>query len=177
MTQKLNDFLLDVKEDIAELYYLFKNILNIFKNWYKWYKIINQTKYYDYIYSIEVFKTHLQYTADYLESNKANTTNSKTHAKKIRTIIKLMDLVYDNYYEYEYFNQLKEKYGPIEYKFIPTGDKLFKFETTYPKQPKEKWDEITKEYSLAREKGEIKQNKAHRILWALVEHNIRKTWD
>ena len=52
----------------------------------------------DYYYSIELFQYQLKRTADFLESDKANTMDAKATASRIRTAVELMDRVYNHYY-------------------------------------------------------------------------------
>lgn len=60
----------------------------------------------DYEYAIELFKHQLKRTADFLESNNSYALSAKTNAQKIRTAIRLMDKVYDDYVEdYTYEKQ------------------------------------------------------------------------
>jgi hypothetical protein len=52
--------------------------------------------------------------------------------------------------------------------------------TSYLRFEYEKWDneeEIDKMYSKLIAESRSKQDKAHKLLWKLVEHNIRKMWD
>jgi hypothetical protein len=53
---------------------------------------------FDYAHAIELFKYQLERTADLLESDKAYTINSDIHAQKIRTAIRLIDIVYEEKY-------------------------------------------------------------------------------
>tara|TARA_B110000503_G_scaffold136816_1_gene219863 strand:- start:362 stop:682 length:321 start_codon:yes stop_codon:yes gene_type:complete len=93
---------------------------------------------FDYAHAIELFKYQLERTADLLESDKAYTINSNIHAQKIRTAIRLMDIVYEE----KYIDGLSSPYTDDEFK------------------------EALK-----------KQDRAHKILWKYIEHNIRHWWD
>ncbi len=53
---------------------------------------------FDYIYSIELFKKQLERQATFLESDRAMTLEAQNNAKKIRTALRLMDIVYDEKY-------------------------------------------------------------------------------
>lgn len=59
---------------------------------------------FDYTYSIELFKKQLERTASFLESDKAYTLSAKTNAQKIRTALRLMDIVYDEKYVDEFLD-------------------------------------------------------------------------
>jgi len=58
----------------------------------------------DYLYSLDLFQKQLERTATYLESDKAVTENAKIHAQKIRTALRLMDIVYDDTYITEFLD-------------------------------------------------------------------------
>jgi hypothetical protein len=58
----------------------------------------------DYLYSLNLFQKQLERTATYLESDKAVTQNAKIQAQKIRTALRLMDIVYDDTYITEFLD-------------------------------------------------------------------------
>jgi hypothetical protein len=58
----------------------------------------------DYLYSLDLFQKQLERTATYLESDMAVTQNAKIHAQKIRTALRLMDIVYDDTYITEFLD-------------------------------------------------------------------------
>ena len=58
----------------------------------------------DYLYSLDLFQKQLERTATYLESDKAVTQNAKIQAQKIRTALRLMDIVYDDTYITEFLD-------------------------------------------------------------------------
>jgi len=136
----------------------------------------------DYIYAINIFKHQLERLADSMESEKAWGLTSSDRASKIRTAIKLMDKVYDEEYAGEYQEQIELLYGKTRHEFIEIkeGDR----KGTFSVQPTNELavdDEHQKEinevsyqlFLLSRDK----QEKAHRILWAYIEHNIQCWWD
>jgi len=63
---------------------------------------------FDYIYSIELFKKQLERQATFLESDRALTMEAQKNAKKIRTALRLMDIVYDEKYVDDVFIHLEE---------------------------------------------------------------------
>jgi hypothetical protein len=89
-----------------------------------------------------------------------------------------MDKVYDDEYGMEYFYQLKEKYGDdvLDFAWEETDDdEMVSFKFKY-----ELWDnadEIRKHHRMLINKAMERQKKADGLLWALVEHNIRRFWD
>lgn len=59
---------------------------------------------FDYKYAIDLFQKQLERTATFLESDKAYTISAKTNAQKIRTALRLMDIVYDEKYVDEFLD-------------------------------------------------------------------------
>jgi hypothetical protein len=94
-----------------------------------------------------------------------------------------MDKVYEEDYGCEYQCKLKEKYGEdvLDWHFIDIEDK--------PGYSSLKWNyEVDEKYASLRDQIEAdkdrffkeskeKQNRAHKLLWALIEHNIQGWWD
>lgn len=149
------------------------------KNVFRWLPIIWKQYDFDYHYSLEVFKFQLQKQAEFLESDRAVTLCAKDKAKRIRTILKLMDKVYAEEYAMEYQDILVEMYGKnvLETELVPfQGDselKTLKFKY-------ESWDNA-EEISQIKDKlfqmSIEKQNRAHKILWSLIEKDIQTWWD
>ena len=63
---------------------------------------------FDYMYAIEAFKFQLNNIAKFLESENSLDSGSKEKAKRIRTVIALMDKVYDDYYAMEYIDEFNK---------------------------------------------------------------------
>lgn len=162
--------------------YWFKRKIFQIKNLVKWFPVIWNQYDFDYHYAIDVFKFQLKKTADYLESHKAYSIDSHDRAKRIRTIIKLMDKVYEEEYLIEYFQRLETLYGKdiFEHVFIDTGRgdgttyMKFKYEVT---KSDAEIKVIDQDFHRMLSESRDKQEKAHRILWKLIERNIRTFWD
>jgi hypothetical protein len=136
---------------------------------------------FDYIYSIELFKKQLERQAKFMESSdKAHLENAKLNAAKIRTALRLMDKVYnDEEYGAEYQDKLKELYGEgvLDWWFEDTGRGD---DTSFLNWEYEKWDnseEIKEVHKKLFLESKEKQKRAHKLLWAFIEHNIQKWWD
>ena len=134
---------------------------------------------FDYRYAIELFQYQLERTADFMESDRANTVDADKRAKRIRTAIALMEKVYEEDYACEYQDKLKELYGQnvLGFRFEPTE---YNNDTSYLKWEFEYWDnaeEIREVHDKLYSEAQLKQQKAERILWKFLEHNIRGWWD
>lgn len=163
------------------MYWIKRKIWQI-KNVIKWLPLIWNQFDFDYRYSLDVFKFQLQKTADFLNSDKTHTLCAKDNAKRLQTIIDLMTKVYEEEYGMEYMDELSELYGEesFNHKFIPCEDKEGYSELKYSyelTETPERIAEIDSMKDVLMRHSHEKQKRAHRLLWALIEHNIQKMWD
>ena len=133
----------------------------------------------DYSYAIELFRKQLERLADALESDRANTVSAPINAQKIRTVIRLMDRVYDKEYGMEYMTQIDKLYGTTHYDFVDKdGEELYEMkvwnENAVDEQHQKEIDEVRKQMMIH---SLDKQNRAHKLLWDFIEHNIQRWWD
>ena len=131
---------------------------------------------FDYNYSIELFKKQLERQAKFFESDKSYSARSKQDASRIRTAIRLMDKVYNDEYELEWVDKLKEEYGSdiLDFKFEDTGRGDG---TSYMKY---KYEDLNMRSKMKKElikESREKQKRAHKLLWDFIEHNIQYWWD
>ena len=139
---------------------------------------------FDYYSSIELFKYQLKRTAEYLESDKAQTLEAKTNAAKIWTAVELMEKVYDEDYAMEYLDEIERLYGKSKHEFVEldekdkNGNPLYTMkisnELAVDEEHQKEIDEVRHQMFL---KGMDKQKRAHKLLWSYIEHNILKWWD
>lgn len=168
---------------IDTIRYFFRRKFWQIKNLFRWIPIIWNQFDFDYRYSIDVFKFQLQKQADFLESDKAHTVEAKNNAKRIRMVLRLMDKVYDEEYGCEYQGKLKEKYGEdvLDWHFIDIEDKPGYSTMKWNYEVDEKYeslrDQIESDKDRLFKESQEKQHRAHKLLWALIEHNIQGWWD
>ena len=142
---------------------------------------------FDYYYSLELFKKQLGRQATFLESNKSYRIDSKHHASRIRTAIKLMDKVYDEEYgtDTEYMDTIEKLYGKTHYDFVEleevskrTGEKLYEIKIWNENAvDNEHQEEIDKVRNQMMYHSKDKQKRAHKLLWDFIEHNIQNWLD
>ena len=139
---------------------------------------------FDYRYSIDLFKHQLKRTADHLESDRAMSMSAGDDAKRIRTAIELLDKVYDEEYGMEYMDQLESKYGKSNIEFVEIdeldkkGDPYYKMVERYEKDyTAPELLEIEKERKYLMNLSSKKQEKAEKLVWRFISHNIRDWWD
>ena len=138
---------------------------------------------FDYIYAIELFKKQLERIADNLETNPVG-LSAPIKAQKIRTAIRLMDKVYDEDYAMEYVDDIELLYGKSKHEFVELDEKdkngnpyytmKIRNELAVDEEHQKEIDEVRHQMFL-RSKG--RQERAHKLLWSYIEHNILKWWD
>lgn len=158
-------------------YRKYKQIRNVIR----WIPVVWNNFDFDYSYALKAFKFQLGNIADHMESDKAVTMSATQSAQRIRTIIRLMDKVYDEEYVSEYLDEIERLYGKEEIKFVKTeieGEEYYEMTTVFEKEYTDEEIEAIEEHRLKLMiESKFKQEKAHRLLWKLMEHNIRGFWD
>ena len=161
---------------IKEILWPFKSFFQKIKRLIKFTPIIWNSYDWDYAYSVDLFKFQLLRMADYMEKN-GHLENSDYNAQRIRTVCRLMDKVYNEEYIDQAYGELESLYGKgiFRFKTIPTENGMYTLSMVYESYPNA--SEIEETRRLLYQKAQEKQDKAHRLLWKLIEHNIREWWD
>ena len=161
-------------------YYIGRKYRQI-KTLIEWVPIIWNTFDFDYNYSINVFKFQLERQAKYLESGNANTMSAKDKASEIRTALALMNKVYDEDYALEYQQILAKEYGDnvLDLNFGDENDEdeTKRYLITYEYKKWGNSKDIDRVHSRLFKKSQLKQKRAHKLLWDFIEHNIQSWWD
>ena len=153
------------------------------KNVIGWIPVVWNQFDFSYDYSIKVFKHQLLKQAKYMESGKAYGVNSHTDAQKIRMICRLMDKVYNEEYACEYQQKLKDTYGEDVndwiFEEIPDrpGFRTIKSRYEVDEKYESLRDEIKENSIKWLKESQAKQERAHKLLYTLLEFYIRGWWD
>jgi len=139
---------------------------------------------FDYRYAVELFQYQMERTADFMESEKAMTMDANIRASRIRTAVELLEKVYNDEYSSEWQDKLKNLYGEnvIDWEFIELdvksnydGQPLYEIKWEY-----EKWDNSEEVENVKQQlfkESKEKQQKAEKLVWEFISHNIRYWWD
>lgn len=132
----------------------------------------------DYRYAVDLFSYQLDRTANEIEE-RGWAVNAKMHASKIRTATRLMKKVYDEEYLFEYLDEFEAKYGPSKIDFVEVeGTDFYEMVERFDKEYSEQELELIKQERWAmRQDAKAKQEKAHKLLWKYIDHNIQHWWD
>jgi len=153
------------------------------KNVIGWIPVVWKQFDFDYRYSLDVFKHQLLKQAKFMESDKAYGVNSHIQAQKIRMVVRLMDKVYDEEYALEYQQKLKDTYGDdvmdlVLHDLIDSNEChpiVWKFEEDNKYESQR--EEIRENHDKWFKESQDKQERAHKLLWKLIEFYIRGWWD
>jgi len=135
---------------------------------------------FDYHYAIQLFKYQLQRTADMFDSRDAVALDSKINAQKIRTAIRLMDKVYEDEYVNEYMDIIDQVYGKTEWHFTPVEGREGSVRVTMTNPmavDDQHQEEINRTRYFMAQVSRDKHDRAHKLLWDFIEHNVQRWWD
>lgn len=124
---------------------------------------------FDYQSSIDVFIFQLENIAAFLESSKSYSASADVNASQIRRTVSLMKQVYDEKFSMEYYEYLEEKYGKKQQILSRFGNEFGK--------TAEEIKNINEEEMTLFLASKKKQEKAHKLVWKLIENNIQRWWD
>jgi hypothetical protein len=131
----------------------------------------------DYRYAVDLFKFQLLRLADHIEEHNRYVHN-ENDVDRIRLVCRLMTKVYDEEYATEYQDILEKMYGEdvlnCKFEKIEGTDSSRMF---WKYEGWENAEDVKKTKYALFEMSREKQERAHRLLWQLIEKDIRKWWD
>jgi len=176
--------------------YLYKTILQGLKNLWYWLPIIWKDRNWDHSFIYDVMKHKMTSQADYISRNDRH-TRAQQDARRMRLCVKLMQLCQDETYSLEYSDYHKDKHWfepcedkegystweseniwenydayfkkyPLIYKRVMNGEGPF---------PLTGKNEVDIKQRIAMNIGHVNQERAHKLLFNIMEENIRGWWD
>jgi hypothetical protein len=159
----------------------FKRIYNL----YRWLPIIWKDQDWDDFYIFEILKFKLKNQAEYI-GGKDRYIGAKRDAEIMMLCTRLIDKIQDEWYGREYLD-----YQKSEMKFIPSESHPGSYEMEF-EELSEHYDDYFKKYPLiyrmvpdlnaskdriAFQMARINEERAHKLLFTILEQNIRKWWD
>jgi hypothetical protein len=163
--------------------YKIKQFFKRIHNLYRWFPIIWKDQDWDDHYIFEILKFKIKNQSEYI-GGKDRYVDAKRDAEIMRLCVRLMDKVQDEYYggEYQDYHKSEMKFidsethpGSYEIEFIETSEHFDDYFKKYPRIYKQVTGESKNEiaFKIAR----INEERAHKLLFKLLEQNIRKWWD
>jgi len=155
------------------------------KNLYRWFPIIWKDQDWDDHYIFEILKFKLKNQAKYIGYHDRH-MSAKRDAEIMMLCVRLIEKVQDEWYAREYFDYQESEFKFVDSKQFPGS---YEMEIT---EISERYDEYFKKYPLiyrmvpdlnapkdriAFEIARINEERAHKLLFKILEQNIRKWWD
>jgi len=159
----------------------FKRIYNL----YRWFPIIWKDQDWDDHYIFEILKFKLKNQAEYIGYHDRH-MSAKRDAEIMMLCVRLIEKVQDEWYGREYFN-----YHKSDMRFIPSESHPGSYEMEV-EILEENFDDYFKKYPLiyrmvpdlnadkeniAFHIAKINEERAHKLLFKILEQNIRRWWD
>jgi hypothetical protein len=159
----------------------FKRIYNL----YRWLPVIWKDQDWDDFYIFEVLKFKLKNQAEYIGYHDRH-VSARRDAEIMMLCVRLIEKVQSEYYTGEYMNYHESDYNWIDSESHPGMHELEIVEKS------ERFDEYFKKYPLiyrcvpdlkapkseiAFQIARINEERAHKLLFKILEQNIRRWWD
>ena len=164
-----------------EIKQFFRRIYNLIR----WAPIIWKDQDWDHSYIYEILKFKIKNQAEYI-GNKNRYINAKRDAEIMMLCTRLIDKVQNDYYGHEYFD-----YHKSDLEFIDSEDHPGMYEIEFI-EISEHYDDYFKKYPriykqfIGTDKGKneiafmiarINEERAHKLLFKILEQNIQRWWD
>ena len=165
--------------------YKLKQFFKRIQNLIRWFPIIWKDQDWDDFYIFEILKFKLKNQAEYIGYHDIH-MSAKRDAEIMMLCVRLIEKIQDEYYGKEYLS-----YCESEMKFIPSETYLGHYEMEFV-ELSEHYDDYFKKYPLiyrmvpdlnapkdriAFEIAKINEERAHKLLFRILEQNIRRWWD
>lgn len=157
----------------------FKRIYNL----YRWFPIIWKDQDWDHSFIYEILKFKLKNQAEYI-GGKDRYVGAKRDAEIMMTCVRLIDKVQNEWYgcEYQDYHESKLKFidsishpGSYEMEIEYISEHLHDYFKKYPRIYKQVAGKD--KYEIAFRIAHINEERAHKLLFKILEQNIRRWWD
>lgn len=130
----------------------------------------------DHSYATGIFAYQLQRMVDYFEKNQTH-VGWENDVSRMKTAIELIKRVDEDYYSLQYYDLLEQKYGKSYLEFTPCSQGGYELDLVFEKEyTPEQLAAIKQEKKNLMNLSRLKQEKARRVLWKFIEHNIENWW-
>ena len=165
--------------------YKIKQFFRRIYNLYRWFSIIWKDQDWDHSFIFDILKFKLKNQAEYIGYHDRH-MSAKRDAEIMMLCVRLIEKVQDEWYGREYFN-----YHKSDMRFIPSESHPGSYEMEV-EILEENFDDYFKKYPLiyrmvpdlnapkdeiAFHIAKINEKRAHKLLFTILEQNIRKWWD
>jgi hypothetical protein len=163
--------------------YKIKRFFRRIYNLYRWFPIIWKDQDWDDFYIFEILKFKLKNQAEYIGKRDFH-TRAERDAEIMMLCVRLIEKVQDEYYGTEYFDYHDSKLlfidseshpGMYEMEVENISENFNEYFKKYPRIYKQV--ETKDKYKTAFNIARINEERAHKLLFKILEQNIRRWWD
>lgn len=166
------------------------------KNLWYWFPVIWKDRNWDQHFIYEILKHKLKAQADYIGRRDWH-TQAQQDARNMRICVKLIEKIQDDFYQLEYADYAKDKHWfepcedkkgysewksenvwekyndyfkkyPLVYKRVINGEGIFEFDNVVDTKNKQR---------IAMNIAHLNQERAHKLLFNIIQQNIERWWD
>ena len=166
-----------------EAKYAHKDLYQGIKNLVRWFPIIWRDRDWDDHYIFEVLKFKLKNQSKYIGYHNRH-VSAKRDAEVMMLCVRLIEKVQDEWYGREYFNYHESELKFIDSKTYPGSYEMEiehisdNYEDYFKKYPRIHKQSIGKDnHEIAYRIAKINEERAHKLLFKILEQNIRRWWD
>jgi hypothetical protein len=163
--------------------YKIKQFFRRIYNLYRWFPIIWKDQDWDYSFIFDILKFKLKNQAEYIGYHDRH-MSAKRDAEIMMTCVRLIEKVQDEWYGREYFDYHKSELkfidseshpGSYEMEIEYISDNYKDYFNKYPRIYKQvKTDD---KHRTAYDIAKLNEERAHKLLFKILEQNIRRWWD
>jgi len=164
--------------------YRIKQFFRRLRNLYRWLPIVWKDQDWDHYFIYEVLKFKLKNQAEYIGKRGVH-LSAKRDAQIMMTCVRLIEKIQDEYYASEYFEYYKSH---LEFKKLENSE-LFEITETVTSEALEGYfkkypliyrlvpDLAAPKSRIAFQMAKINQERAHKLLFKIIQENIQSWWD
>jgi hypothetical protein len=164
--------------------YRIKQFFRRLRNLYRWLPIVWKDQDWDHYFIYEVLKFKLKNQAEYIGKRGLH-LSAKRDAQIMMTCVRLIEKIQDEYYASEYFEYYKSH---LEFKKLENSE-LFEISETVTSEALEGYfkkypliyrlvpDLAAPKSRIAFQMAKINQERAHKLLFKIIQENIQSWWD
>ena len=163
--------------------YKIKRFFRRIYNLYRWFPIIWKDQDWDHSYIFEILKFKLKNQAEYIGYHDRH-MSAKRDAEIMMLCVRLIDKVQDEWYGREYFDYHKSELTFIDSISHPGSYEMDikhisnNYEDYFKKYPRIYKQSIGKDdHETAYRIAKTNEERAHKLLFKILEENIRRWWD
>jgi hypothetical protein len=173
--EKNNKFKAFIDKIITNIRWFFRKIKRVIE----FFPIVWNGYDFDYRHALDLFHYQLSRTANFMDSDRAYSVRAKQDARRLRTILELMKKVYDEEYRMEHFDKMEQVWGnwSMDWGDNGNGTSTYRGSKWELADTPEKQKEADEQFSTLSILAENKHQRAKKLLWKLVEHNLEHMWD